>query len=199
MRLVKEGRHEQALSNLNGESTTEAQREALRNEGISKKVTFNEGNIQSEFQGAHDRTVGRGLENSVIVILDPASATVDAEPGAEGTATNVTNTFNTFGSDGLWTEDGSKLVIGVGHGHPTVTERGKKNGPGYSKPDSETAGTSSAATYTIDSYATPRRGEATIHQAKPGGRSGINPVGTTKNTNNIGRRSFINTAKKLPR
>src|SRR5690606_27112872 len=147
--------------------------------------------------GAHDRTVGRGLENSVIVILDPASATVDAEPGAEGTATNVTNTFNTFGSDGLWTEDGSKLVIGVGHGHPTVTERGKKNGPGYSKPDSETAGTSSAATYTIDSYATPRRGEATIHQAKPGGRSGINPVGTTKNTNNIGRRSFINTAKKL--
>ncbi|MGK7390101.1 MAG: DUF6443 domain-containing protein [Candidatus Cyclobacteriaceae bacterium M2_1C_046] len=196
VRLVNEGQHETAQANLNGDNTTDAQRDALRNGDVSQVVTFNEGNIQSEFQGANDRTIDNQLENSVIVTLDPTTATVDAQPGAEGTSTGVTNTFNTYGSDGMWTEDGSKLVVGVGHGHPTVTEAGKKNGPGYSEGDSETAGTSSAATYSIDSYTTSSGGNATIHQAKPGGKSGQNPVGTTHNTNNIGRRSFIYTGKK---
>jgi RHS repeat-associated protein len=196
IRLVSEGQHEQALSILNGVNTTDAQRATLRNGNLSQTVTFNEGNIQREFQGASDRTINNQLENSVIVTLDPATATVDAQPGAEGTSTRVSNTVSTYGSDGMWTEDGSKLFVGVGHGHPTVTETGKKNGPGYSKGDSETAGNSSAATYAIDSYNSRVGGAATIHQARPGGTAGTNPVGTTQNTNNIGRRSFISTAKK---
>ena len=195
IRLVSEGQHEQALSNLNGVNTTDTQRATLRGGDLSQVVTFNEGNIQSEFQGANDRTTSGGLENSVIVTLDPSSATVGAQPGAEGTSTNVKNVFNTYGSNGLWTGDGSKLVIGVGHGHPTVTERGKINAPGYSADDSRTAGQSSAATYSMDSYQTRVGGAATIHQAMPGGRSGTNPVGTTQNTNGIGRRSFTFTAR----
>jgi RHS repeat-associated protein len=195
IRLVSEGQHEQALSNLNGVNTTDTQRAALRSGDISQVVTFNEGNIQSEFQGANDRTISSGLENSVIVTLDPSSANVDAQPGAQGTSTNVTNVFNTYGSEGLWTGDGSKLIIGVGHGHPTVTEHGKRNSPGYSADDSITAGQSSAATYSMDSYKTRVGRAATIHQAMPSGRSGANPVGTTQNTNGIGRRSFTFTAK----
>lgn len=196
VRLVNEGQHEQAQANLNGVNTSEVQRGALRDEGLSKVVTFNEGNIKSQFQGASDRTIDNQLENSVIVTLDPTTATVDAHPGAEGTSTGVTNVYNTYGSAGMWTEDGSKLILGVGHGHPTVTERGKMNGPGYSNDDSESAGNSSAAIYAIDSYTTSSGGSATIHQAMPGGKSGQNPVGSTLNTNNIGRSSFINTAKK---
>jgi len=72
IRLVSEGQHEQALSNLNGVNTTDTQRAALRSGDISQVVTFNEGNIQSEFQGANDRTISSGLENSVIVTLDPS-------------------------------------------------------------------------------------------------------------------------------
>ena len=199
IRLVREGQHEAAQANLNGSNTSDAQRQTLRSKDVSQEVTFNEDNVQSEFQGASDRTIDRQLENSVVVTLDPSTSTVDAQPGAEGSSTGVTNTFNTYGSDGLWTEDGSKLVVGVGHGHPTVTERGKRNAPGFSEDDSQTAGTSSAVTYSIDSYTTTVGGNATIHQAIPGGRSGRNPVGSTQNTNGIGRRSFTGTAKEIRR
>lgn len=163
---------------------------------MSQVVTFNEGNIQSEFQGANDRTITNQLENSVTITLDPATATVDAQPGAQGTATGVTNTYDSYnGSSGMWTNGGANLVIGDGHGHPTVTTPGMTNAPGYSATDSNTAGSSGVATYTIDSYNSTVGGAATIHQARPGGTAGTNPVGTTHNTNNIGRRSFLHTAR----
>jgi hypothetical protein len=136
------------------------------------------------------------LENSVVITLDPATATVDAQPGAQGTATGVTNTYTSFnGSSGLWTNGGANLVLGDGHGHPTVTTPGMTNGPGYSATDSNTAGTSGVPTYTIDSYSSTVGGAATIHQAQPGGAAGTNPVGTTQNTLNIGISSFIQTAR----
>jgi RHS repeat-associated protein len=196
IRLVSEGQHEQALSNLNGVNTTDTQRATLRNGNLSQVVTFNEGNIQNEFQGVNDRTITNQLENSVTITLDPATATVDAQPGAQGTATAVTNTYNSYnGSSGMWTNGGANLVLGDGHGHPTVTTPGMKNAPGYSKTDSNTAGSSGIATYTIDSYNSRVGGAATIHQARPGGRAGTNPVGTTQNTNGIGQRSFLHTAR----
>ena len=95
----------------------------------------------------------------------------------------------------MWTNGGAKLAIGDGHGHPTVTTPGRTNAPGYSVGDSNTAGTTDIATYSIDSYSTTVGGAATIHQIQPGGTAGTNPVGTTQNTNNIGRRSFLHTAK----
>jgi RHS repeat-associated protein len=196
IRLVSEGQHEQALSNLHGVNTTDTQRSTLRSGDLSQVVTFNEGNIQSEFQGVNDRTITNQLENSVTVTLDPATATVDAQPGAQGTATGVTNTYSSYnGSSGMWKNGGANLVLGDGHGHPTVTTPGKKNGPGYSKTDSNTAGSSGIATFTIDSYNSTVGGAATIHQARPGGTAGTNPVGTTLNTNGIGLRSFLHTAK----
>jgi hypothetical protein len=196
IRLVSEGQHEQALSNLNGANTTGTQRAALRGGNLSQVVTFNEGNIQSEFQGVNDRTITNQLENSVVVTLDPATATVDAHPGAQGTATAVSNTYSSYnGNSGMWTNNGANLVLGDGHGHPTVTTPGKTNALGYSETDSNTAGSSGVATYTIDSYNSRVGGAATIHQARPGGTAGANPVGTTQNTNGIGRRSFLHTAR----
>lgn len=197
VRLVVEGQEEVAQANINGANTTDEQRATLRAEGNSQVVTFNEGNIQTEFQAAHDRTRSRGLENSAFVTLDPATATVDAQAGPEGTATNINFSFKTFGSDGLWTDDGSKLIIGVAHGHPTVTEKGQRNAPGFSKTDAQTASGTTATNYSIDSYARGVGKAANIHQVKPGKRSGTNKIGTTQNTGNIGRRSFVGTAKKI--
>lgn len=197
IRLVAEDRHEEAVQNLNGASTTQDQVNTLRGGDMSKVVTFNEGNIQSEFQGAHDRTKSSKLENSVAVTLDVATATVDAQPGAQGTNSNVTNTFDDFGGDGRWAGP-TKLVVGLGHGHPTLNAnaQGNVNGPGYSTDDSIEAGKQGAVTsYAIDSYKTKVGGAATIHQVNAGGTAGQNPVGTTQNTNDIGKRSFLSVAR----
>jgi RHS repeat-associated protein len=198
IRLVKEDRHEEAVEKLNGDNTTQEQINTLRSNDISQEVTFNEANIQSEFQDAHDRTKARKLENSVVITLDVTTATVDAQPGAEGSNTKVTNTFDQFdGSEGRW--DGpTKIVIGLGHGHPPLKPNaaGNVNGPGYSNDDSAELGKPGAmASYAIDSYNAKVGGAATIHQVQPGGNAGQNPVGTTQNTDNIGRRSLISTAR----
>lgn len=199
-RLVAEGQHEAAVQNLNGSNTTQDQVNTLRSSDMSQVVTFNESNIQSEFQGANDRTITSGLENSVVITLDPATATVDAQPGAQGTNSETKNTFNSYdGGSGMWTSDGSKVALGTGHGHPQQTD-GSTNVPGYSKKDSQTAG--SLPTYSMDSYKTSVGGAATIHQAMPSGtsgKSGTNPVGTTQNTNDIGKRSFLQVARPYQR
>ncbi len=201
IRLVNDGRAGEAYRNLQGAQTTNEQREVLRGGEISQEVTFNETQVQAEFQGASDRTNDRKLENSVIITLDPQTATVSAQPGAEGTNTEVENTYITYGQrSGLWTDEAEpKLAIGDGHGHPPVAEAGKDNTPGYSKKDSQTAGTSGIPMYTIDSYSVETGSAATIHRALPRNRAGTNPVGTTQNTNNIGRTSFMSTAIPLGR
>jgi RHS repeat-associated protein len=197
MRMVREGMETEAQGNLKGAGTSDAQRATLRSADMSQEITFNEANIQAEFQGASDRTINNNKENSVVVTLDVASATVDAQPGAEGTQRNVTNTFDNYGGNGMWTGTGSKVVLGVGHGHPAFKDPdGTTNGSGYSNGDSQTAGNTTMATYSIDSYSSTVGGAATFHQALPGGKSGLNPVGTTQNTNQIGKRSFLHTAKK---
>jgi RHS repeat-associated protein len=205
IRLVNDGRAGEAYNNLRGAQTTNEQREVLRGENnsapISKEVTFNETQVQTEFQGANDRTNDRRLENSVIVTLDPQTATVSAQRGAEGTNTEVKNTYTTYGyRSGLWTDEADpKLAVGDGHGHPPVSEAGKDNTLGFSKKDSKTAGTSGIPTYTMDSYSVETGSAATIHRVLPGNKAGTNPVGTTQNTNNIGRTSFISTAIPLGR
>jgi hypothetical protein len=84
----------------------------------------------------------------------------------------------------------------AGHGHPLTQTADQVKAPGYSKVDSNSA--QGLPTYSIDSYATSSGGAATIHQASYDGKSaksGTNPVGTTQNTNNIGRRSFLSVAR----
>ncbi len=200
IRLVAEGQHEAAVQNLNGSSTTQDQINTLRSSDMSQVVTFNESQVQTEAQGANDRTVDRGLENSFVVTLDPATATVGAQTGAEGTNKKVKNEFTSFdGGAGLWLNDGSKMALATGHGHPTQTD-GSVNVPGYSKEDSQTAGT--LPTYSMDSYSAGKGGAATIHQAIPNGtkgKSGTNPVGTTQNTNDLGKRSFLSVARPYQR
>lgn len=200
LRLVAEGREGEAaqvldgisLASMHGNGASDGDLNTLRGGDMSQVVTFDEGGIQTEIQGTHDRTVQSGLENSFVVTLDPSTATVSAQSGATGTNNEVTNTFTSFnGGAGQWLNDGSKMALATGHGHPTQTD-GSINVPGYSAKDSKTSGTH--PTYTIDSYNTPVGGAATIHQAEPrgkNGRSGANAVGTTQSTNNIGRRTFL--------
>jgi hypothetical protein len=200
IRLVAEDRHEEAVQNLNGATTTDEQRNTLRAEGMSQVVTFNEGAVQTEVQGAHDRTRGSGLENSALITLDVATATVGARPGAQGTNTNVTNTFETYGGDGSWA-DASTLVVGVAHGHPVLNTNpeGNVNGPGYSADDATAGQNSGMPSYAIDSYRTRVGGAATVHQVVPGTTAGQNSVGTTQSVNDLGRRSFLSIARPYQR
>lgn len=192
MRLVAEGFDQEAKANLNGANTTDEQRAAARNSDMSTVITFDETAIQGQFQGASDRTQG-GNENSVLITFDPATAVVSAEPGAQGTNTNVTNTFTQYeGGTSNWSNN--KVVVGVGHGHPVLQSSTHVNGPGYSADDSREASkpnASATASYAIDSYLVGTGGAATIHEVKPGGKAGLNPVGTTQNTNGIGKRAFL--------
>jgi len=194
IRLVNEGQHDEALPMLNGSATTDEQRSSLRSTDVSQIVTFNESNVNDELQGANDRTAQSGRENSALLTLDPSTATVGAQPGAQGSTKKVANSLKSFdGGTGSWTTDGSKLVVGIAHGHPSQTD-GTENAPGYSRDDSNSARNDGVTTFAIDTYSAGEGGAATIHQASPSGRAGVNPVGTTKSATDIGRRAFINVA-----
>jgi hypothetical protein len=200
IRLVAEDRHEEAVQNLNGANTTQEQVNTLRNGEMSQVVTFNEGQVTAEVQGAHDRTRGSGLENSALITLDPATATVGAQPGAQGTNTGVTNTLTGYGGDGQWASP-TQLVVGIAHGHPVLAAnpQGMVNGPGYSEGDAREAANNGMPAYAIDSYATRVGGAATVHEVVPGTTAGQNSVGTTQSVNNLGRSSFLAIARPYQR
>ncbi|HEU5291449.1 MAG TPA: hypothetical protein VFU05_12455 [Cyclobacteriaceae bacterium] len=204
IRLVAEGSEDQAadildgiaLSSMHGNGASTEDLNTLRSGDMSTVVTFNESNIQSEFQDASDRTISSGMENSVIITLEPSTATVDAQPGPTGINDKIKFSFSRFdGGEGNWT-DGAHLAVGAGHGHPLTQDPTKVNIPGYSIDDSNSS--KGFPSYSIDSYNSTVGGAATIHQASfagKAGRSGTNPVGTTQSTNNIGRRSFLSVAR----
>jgi hypothetical protein len=194
IRLVTEDRNAEATPLLNGATTTVEQRATLRDatSNLTREVTFNEGSIQTQLQNANDRTITSGVEQSVIITLNPTTATVDAVAGNSGTATTITNSYDQYGGGaGNWSN--GNLAIGEAHTHPLQTN-GTTNIPGYSATDSNTAGTAGMATYAVDSYSTTVGTAATIHRTQVGGTAGTNPIGTTQITNNIGRNSFLSTA-----
>jgi hypothetical protein len=196
VRLVTEDQHSEVAPLLNGANTTQDQRDAARSSDMSTVVTFDESAVQSQVQGVNDRTITSGNENSTLITLDPSTATVSAQQGATGDAKSVTNTVKTFGEgSGSWTMDGSKLIVGVAHGHPEQTD-GTTTVSGFSKGDAQTA--KGGVTYSIDSFNSSVGGAATIHQAVGGDKSGTNPVGTTQNTNGLGKSSFLQSAKRQP-
>jgi hypothetical protein len=196
IRLVAEDRHEEAVQNLNGANTTQEQVNTLRADDMSQVVNFNEGQVTAEVQGAHDRTRTSGLENSALIVLEPATATVTAIPGAQGTNIGVTNNTTTYGGAGEWASP-TQLVLGVAHGHPVLATNpeGNINGPGYSEGDAREAANTGMPAYSIDSYGRRAGGAATVHQVVPGTTPGQNSVGTTQTVNDLGRRSFLSIAR----
>lgn len=201
VRLVAEDRHEEALPNLNGAGTTQDQINTLRADDMSQVVTFNEGQITAEVQGAHDRTRSSGLENSALITLEPATATVGAQAGAQGTNIGVTNELTSYdGGEGQWASP-TQLVVGAAHGHPVLepNPEGNVNGPGYSEGDAREAARTGMPAYAIDSYRSRVGGAATVHQVVPGTTAGQNAIGTTQSVNDLGRRSFLSVARPYPR
>ena len=197
-RFVNENKTAQAQKLLEGEVTDE-DRTALRSdEGgrwMSKEITFNESNIASKLQDAHDNTTTTGLEHSVIITIDPNTAIVDAITGATGSNTEVTNSFDVYGGALSWKE--GQAVLGVAHTHPITQTAGKVNASGYSANDANTASQTYMSSFAIDSYGVASGEAAVIHEVNAGNASGTNPIGTTQNTNNLGKKVFLQVIQNL--
>jgi len=187
-RLVNEGE-----SVVVGDNVSD--RDRSNNHANSKVVTFNESQILKEFQALHDRTIDTGKQQSLLITLDPASASVNAEAGGEqgaaGIGANGEKQYNSLENftGGAFTSDFARLVLGEAHSHKNTGN----NAPGFSSTDAQAARVAPFATFAVDSFNTPRGGEAKIHQTIPGVNPGSNPVGTTQ-IGQFGIKSFKYTA-----
>lgn len=167
MRLVREGQESAVSSLLNGNQTTEANRNAARTSGNSALISVDP-SLRSTVRNVSDRSLQPGLENQALILLDIYSdnPSITAQPGPVGT--NSKTDFESVIDGGKrYDPNTGFLIIGQVHGHPLTNDPGKVNIPGTSGQDQNTATSTGLPIYSIDSYSGKAGNSQNIHRANP--------------------------------
>jgi len=139
-------------------------------------------------QTVRDNTRSSGVEHSMVITLNPETATITSRITNEvGTNTSIDFVYTPEADSGVPLDSdggqnqvlGLNVVLGQVHGHPKTTTPGMQNQPGTSTNDENTANASGATIYAIDSYNGRNAGvSADIHRVTPD-RTHTNNVGKT--------------------
>jgi RHS repeat-associated protein len=154
----------------------------------SKLVTINEEQIQNELQSVGQDSESEGNENQTYIALDVKTGEVSAHRGPDGTNTEAKISGFNKGADSATFVGDDLMLILQAHGHPKIDNEGKKNEPGTSNKDKQSAIDFEITVLSIDSYDPNDEGKYNVHSVDKEGNP-KNYIGKTKGTNKDGKSS----------
>lgn len=200
MRLISEQQFRYAQED-HGNIASEAATKQLQDN--SQIITVDNSTIQSKLQGIRDQTLKgdtKGLEHSIMIVLDKNTATITAVDGPVGTndEVNMPYTGHTIGTKSWNTVEGmdNLIIIGQAHSHPESNKVNTYTEATTSEPDANAAKGLGAPVYAVNARGGKPGSSGNIHRVSPDG-SKANNIGETIGNNpsnpksiNIGLEAF---------
>lgn len=194
MRLISEQQFRYAKEDNGNSTTTEAATKQLQDN--SQTITVDNSTIQSKVQGIRDQTLKgatKGLEHSVMIVLDKNTATITAVDGPTGTNDKVNVPFveNTSGTKSWNTVEGmdNLIIVGQAHSHPESNQANTYTDATTSEPDANAAKGLGAPVYAVNARGGKPGSTGNIHRVKPDGTK-TDAIGETIGTNPNNPKSF---------
>ena len=173
MRLISEQQFRYAQED-NGNTTSEAATKQLQDN--SQIITVDNSTIQSKLQEIRDETLKgetKGLEHSIMIVLDKNTATITAVGGPTGTndKVNIPYTENTSGTKSWNTVEGTDnlIIIGQAHSHPESNQANTYTAATTSEPDANAANKLGGPVYAVNARAGKPGSSGDIHRVLPNG------------------------------
>ncbi|WP_445456799.1 RHS repeat domain-containing protein [Flavobacterium sp. HNIBRBA15423] len=173
IRLINRVNYQEISEKHGGTMSADATQDLQNNSTI---VHVNDSQIQNEVQEITE--LSTNLEHQTFLTLDRDSGEVSAVRGNPGTDGNTEFEYikrTSTSGDSYNTLDG-KLLLGQVHGHNLIQDQNKRNIPGTSDADKNTASSSGMTIYATDAYSQSAGGQVEIHRVSSDGTR----------TNNIG-------------
>ena len=193
MRLISEQQFRYAEED-HADITNQAGTKQLQDN--SQIITVDNATIQSKLQGMRDQTLKgktKGLEHSMMIVLDKNTATITGVDGPNGTndKVNIPYTENTSGTKTWKTVEGMNnlIIIGQAHSHPESNQVNTYTEATTSPEDANAANKLGAPVYAVNARGGKPGSPGNIHRVKPDGTRN-NDIGETIGTNPNNPKSF---------
>ena len=160
-------------------------------QGASDIISVDEEQIQSSLQSVADNSRSSGVEHSIIIVLDRATATISAVEGPEGENRFAPISYHPGPVTGVsfYERAGGPIIIGQAHGHPANSDPNLTTQKTMSDDyDVNVATNMQIPVYGIDAMDGKQGSPANIHMVYPNGII-RNNIGNTQ-TIGIGRQAM---------
>jgi RHS repeat-associated protein len=194
MRLISEQQFRYAKEDNGNSITSETATKQLQDN--SQIITVDNSTIQSKLQGIRDQTLKgdtKGLEHSIMIVLDKNTATITAVDGPNGTndKVNVPYIEQTSGTKNWNTVEGmdNLIIVGQAHSHPESNQANTYTDATTSEPDANAANKLGAPVYAVNARGGKPGSPGNIHRVMPDGTK-TDAIGETIGTNPNNPKSF---------
>ncbi|WP_221409762.1 RHS repeat-associated core domain-containing protein [Pseudochryseolinea flava] len=184
LRYVQQENVDGVKSKLNGEKTTEADRNSARES--STEITVNEGQIQSDLQAVADHSLVDGEEHTMHVVMDidspePTITSYESNSGSNGRSELEYKRFE----GETYTGDGTYVLLAQAHGHPESDDPGTTTQATMSTIDKTTSNNAGIPIYGVNAMSGSKGDSQSIHRVTPDGKI-KNNVGRTMGSGTTG-------------